>query len=231
MRYLSLLFLFALFAPFSALAHEKQIFEINGTHYQFTVGSLNEPVVIDDRTGVDLRVSKLAEHDHKDGMEMMDMDHSGKDVIPSTPVTGLEKTLRVEIEADGAKKGMDLATVWGTEGAYKATFYPTKVAVYSYRIFGILDGASFDVTFTCDPKGHAMTSAPDKTPVDLGGGVVRHERSGTFGCPSPKEAFEFPAQPASLAALSIEIDQSRMIGWIALALAAAGIAALLFRSK
>src|SRR4051812_35407579 len=83
--------------PSFAFAHEHDVYDIGGKQYQFVVGSLNEPIVVDDKTGVDLTITAAAMPTMSaDG----DMDGPAKDAAPST---GLEKTLKVEISA-GDKK-------------------------------------------------------------------------------------------------------------------------------
>ena len=37
----------------SALAHQRGLFTIGGKKYLFVVGSMNEPVYVDDKSGVD----------------------------------------------------------------------------------------------------------------------------------------------------------------------------------
>ena len=36
-------------------AHQRALFNIDGKDYLFVIGSLNEPVSVDDKTGVDFR--------------------------------------------------------------------------------------------------------------------------------------------------------------------------------
>ena len=88
-----------LLAPLTALAHEHDMFQIGDKQYQFVVGSLNEPVVVDDKTGVDLTVTSGG------GAPTRSPD-GGMDGPPtkSAPVTGLDKTLQVEISAGSQKK-------------------------------------------------------------------------------------------------------------------------------
>ena len=40
----------------NAYAHQRQLFTIGNDDYLFVVGSLNEPIFVDDKTGVDLAV-------------------------------------------------------------------------------------------------------------------------------------------------------------------------------
>ncbi len=182
------LLLFASLVSFgtTASAHEHGVFEIGGQYYQFTIGSQGEPVVVDDRSGLDLRVQKLSSPTASSG----------------TPVLGLESSLKLEISASGQKRTQDITGVWGQPGAYTSLFYPTQATVLSYRIFGTIENADVDLTFTCHPGGHVMGGAPDMTPKDMGKGVTRYHSSGSFGCPMEKAELGFPARSASVGSMS-----------------------------
>jgi len=170
---------FLALSPALAFAHEHQIFEIGDKTYDFTVGSLNEPIVVDDKTGVEFSVWTTG---------------SG-----AAAVTGLEKTLKVEIAAEGKTKVMDLAPAWGEEGSYHAVFYPTVEAVYSYRFFGTVNNVPVDLTFTCNAHGHNMAAMEKNTThLEVSEGVTRIEQRGAFSCPQPKAAMGFPAPSSSL---------------------------------
>ncbi|MBP9757213.1 MAG: hypothetical protein KBD06_01295 [Candidatus Pacebacteria bacterium] len=170
----------SLAVPFIASAHEVQVFEIKGAQYQIVVGSLNEPLVVDDKSGVELRVTAVA---------------------GNKPVEGLEDSLKVELIAGNKRKVMDFETVYNTPGAYKAPFYPTVATTLSYRVYGEIADTPFDQTFTCNAPGHA--SAPeDKTRVEISEGVTRVSKTGAFGCPSPKTDMGFPEASSDLLALS-----------------------------
>lgn len=225
---ISVFLAFSIF-PLPALAHEQQTFEIGKSLYHFTVGSLNEPVMVDDKTGVDLRVAKVSSHVMPNGEVMAGMDMAGMDHGSSTgteiPVTGLEKTLKVELKVAGASKVMDLQTVYGMTGAYKAPYYPTRPMQVSYRFFGDLDGHPVDITFTCNPAGHDMTSTKENTDrVDLGNGVVRVSQKGAFGCPAARDDVTFPDAASSALSSGEGTKTATLIGGLALALALAGLA-------
>jgi hypothetical protein len=175
--------------PMMALAHGHTSFEINERVYMFTVGSLNEPVAVDDKTGVDLRVTSMSRREHEEG-EMSGEENSG------APVLGLEKTLKVELMAGNQKKVQELSTVYGTPGAYKTIFIPTVQTTFSYRVFGMIDNVPFDHTFICNPAGHPV-SPEDKTEVKVSEGVTRILSSGAFGCPVAKADLGFPEKSAS----------------------------------
>lgn len=194
--------------PFTVSAHEVQVFEMKGVQYEIVVGSLNEPLVVDDKSGVDLRVATLP----------------GK-----KPVEGLQDTLKVELIAGDKKKEMELAAVYNTPGSYKAPFYPTVATTLSYRVFGEIAGTPFDQTFTCLPGGHA--SVPEDTNrVSVSEGVVRVSKTGGFGCPEPKAAMGFPEASADLLSLVPE-KSNNALGSIALALSAAAFALVVARRR
>ncbi len=166
--------------PTLASAHERQVINIGGTDYLFVVGSLGEPVVVDDKTGVDFRI-KVA--DPKDPTNA-----SG---AGAKPVTGLEQTLKVELIAGDKKKTQDLTPAYNDAGAYKTTFFPTVQTTLTYRFFGTINNTPVDLSFVCNPAGSPKV-ADDKTSVSLGTGVTRTFKAGGFGCPLAKEDLGFP---------------------------------------
>ncbi len=174
-----------LLLPISVLAHERQAFTIGGTDYLFVVGSLAEPIVVDDKTGVDLRVMKPDPTDPTNA--------SAKGV---TPVTGLESALKVELIAGDKKKVLDLTTVYGTPGSYKAIFFPTVKTTLTYRVHGTLNNTPVDLSFTCATEG--VTAVEDTSRVELTPGVTRTYKNGQYGCPMGKEELGFPEASASL---------------------------------
>ncbi len=172
-----------LFTPTLAGAHERGVFEIGGSYYQFIIGSQGEPVVVDDRSGLDMRIQKLPSATATSG----------------TAVGGLEKTLKLEIKADGQKRTQDITSVYGQVGSYDSLFFPTKSTELTYRVFGTIENAPVDLSFTCHKGGHVMGGAPDLVIKDMGSGVKRHMQSGMFSCPMEKEALGFPVPSVTLA--------------------------------
>lgn len=207
--------------PGIARAHETQVFEIGGKMYQFVVGSLNEPLVVDDKSGVELQVKDLGAHVegmvHDDGH-----DHGG-----GAAVTGLEEALQVELIAGDAKKTLDFAPIYGAPGAYKAPFYPTVATTLSYRVFGTLNDTPVDLTFTCSPAGHVVAKE-DATEVEISEGVTRHKKSGAFGCPVEKEGMGFPEPSADIQTLK---SAGGSAGTVALALSVAALIAAIFANR
>lgn len=175
-------------APMCASAHERQVINIGGTDYLFVVGSLGEPVVVDDKTGVDLRV-KIADP----------KDPTNASAVGTTPVTGLESVLKVEISAGDKKKMMDIVPAWNDAGAYKNTFFPTIKTGITYRFTGTINKTPVDLTFICAPEGTQATE--DKSSVKLGEGVTRTYKNGQFGCPLAKEELGFPEEGMTILGL------------------------------
>jgi hypothetical protein len=168
--------------PFTASAHERHVFEIKGRQYEVVVGSLGEPLVVDDKSGVDLRVSTLP---------------------GNKPVEGLQETLKVELIAGDKKKELPFETVYGTAGAYKAPFFPTVATTLSYRVFGTIEDTPFNVTFTCQSGGHSQATE-DTSRTAISDGVVRTLKTGSFGCPEPKPELGFPEESVELRTLSAD---------------------------
>jgi len=171
----AILVLGSLVLPLVSSAHETRMYEINGVPYEIVVGSLGEPVIVDDKTGVDVEIIR-------DGV----------------PLQGAQESLQIEMSAGEAKKIVDLAPVYGIEGKYKSNFIATVPTTISYRLFGTLEETPVDVSFTCNPAGHPA-SEEETAEVEVSDNVTQTLKRGSFGCPQAKEAFGFPeAAPSAL---------------------------------
>ena len=177
-----------------AWAHERDTFKIGDKYYLLTVGSLNEPFIVDNISGVDLRVSQVSGPGGKGASDGM-----GK----GTPVTGLERTLKVELAAGNKKETLSFDPSDKAPGAYAANFIPTVQTTYNYRIFGAIDNNSVDLTFTC-VTGEVSESAEDNSQVKVSDSITRLRKIGAFGCPASKKTMGFPEPSLS----SYELNQS-----------------------
>lgn len=177
--------LFLALSPIAS-AHEVHNYRIGGKLYEFVVGSLNEPITVDDKTGVDFRVRELSGHGAS-------ADHHATEGA----VEGLDQTLKVEVSAGDKKKTSDLSPVFGQSGAYKTTFYPTVQTTLTYRFFGTLNNTPIDLSFSCNPAGHPQAEE-DTNEVVMSEGVVRTLKRGAFSCPVAKADLGFPEASASL---------------------------------
>jgi len=176
-----------------ALAHERDTFKIGDKYYLLTVGSLNEPYIVDNISGVDLRVLQVPGPGGNGASN-----GTGK----GTPVTGLERTLKVELAAGDKKETLSFDPSDKAPGAYAANFIPTVQTTYNYRIFGAIDNNSVDLTFTC-VTGEVSESAEDNSLVKVSDSIVRLRKIGAFGCPASKKTMGFPEPSLS----SYELNQ------------------------
>ncbi len=193
--------------PISANAHEHQIYKIGNSYYQFTVGSLNEPIAVDDKTGVELAIAKC-----KDAMCSATMSADGDmDGVSGTPVTGLDQTLKVELIAGGQKKTLDLKPLYGVPGTYTAAFYPTVATTLTYRFVGLINETPVDLSFNCLPVG-SVKAVDDMSEIKVSDGVTRTHKGGSFGCPADKASLGFPEKSVSLVALQEESAKGGSMG-------------------
>ena len=176
-----------------ASAHEHDTFKIGDRNYVITIGSLNEPIMVDKISGVDFRVAQVA----APGANHAAATGAG------TPVTGLEQTLKVELIAGDKKQTLSLNPASKSPGFYTADFIPTVQTTYSYRIFGTMNGDAVDLTFTC-AAGEFSESAEDTSQVKVSGTITRIHKAGAFGCPSARKTMGFPEPALS----SYELSQN-----------------------
>lgn len=175
----------ALLLPMAASAHETRMYEINGVPYEIVMGSLGEPVIVDDKTGIDLEI-----------------------VRNGTLLTGAQESLQVELIAGDVSRTVSLSPVYGAEGRYKSNFIATVPTTLTYRLFGELEGTPVDLSFTCNPAGHPQAEA-DENRTEISDGVVQTLKQGAFGCPQEKEAFGFPEAAPSVHMLGMSIEEAQ----------------------
>lgn len=164
-----------------AFAHQRQLFTIGDKDYLFVVGSINEPLYVDDKSGVELFAYL------PNASDPVNSQANG-----TRPIEGLEKMLKVEISAGDKKKELEFEPVFRDPGHYEAPFFPTVETTYNYRLFGDINGTAFNVTWTCSPAGAEETPVSDNSTTQLSQGVTRKSIMGSFGCPLPKTDAGFP---------------------------------------
>lgn len=110
----------------SALAHNSKL--VAGEQYRMSVGFIAEPIHTDERNGLDLAIRRAGE----------------KETIPD-----LEAGLKAElISPDGkSRREMAVRPRYGHPGRYTFDVVLTQPGVYSVRVWGTIDGATFDQTF------------------------------------------------------------------------------------
>jgi hypothetical protein len=170
-----------LLAPTLCSAHETRMYLIDTVPYEIIIGSVNEPVVVDDKTGVTLEIVR-------DGDYLIDA----------------QEYLKVELIASGTSRVQDLVPLYGNEGIYRSKFIATEAVPMTYRVFGMLEGVPVDLSFACNPKGHQHTEVQTENVV-IGEKVVQVSKEGMFSCPEPKENLGFPKASPDMAALQAAV--------------------------
>lgn len=118
----------------SVAAHERR----DVGEYQFVVGFLNEPALVEEPNGLDLRVS-----------------------LNDEPVEGLANTLQAEIIFGDERLPLEIRARFGQPGAYVSDVIPTETGTYSFHIFGDIEGTPVDETFTGGPDTFSEVAARD----------------------------------------------------------------------
>ena len=165
-----------------AFAHEKQLLSINEKPYLFVVGSVGEPVYINDKSGVELFAYTPDPNDPL-----------AEDANGTKPVTGLEKTLKVEISAGPKNKTLDFEPDEDNPSHYTATFFPSAETTYTYTLTGTVDNTPIHISYSCVPgAGDDDSSAGNNTKTVLSKGVVKEQVAGGFSCPMPRDEVTIP---------------------------------------
>jgi hypothetical protein len=164
-----------------AFAHQRQLFTIGDKDYLFVVGSLGEPLYIDQKSGVDFSAF------WPDPSDPVNSRANG-----SKPIEGLENTLKVEVVAGDKNKTFDFEPAFMNPGHYEAPFFPTVETTYNYTLFGVINGTNFRATWTCSPAGGEGTLISNNSTVEISPNVTRKSMMGSFGCPQPLSEAGFP---------------------------------------
>lgn len=114
------------FVP-SVDAHERRT--VAG-RYTFVVGFLEEPALLEQPNGIDLRITNAQTNE---------------------PVEGVERTLKADLIAGGQTKTVELRARFGQRGAYTASVIPTKTGTWVFRFYGEIEGIRIDERFESGP--------------------------------------------------------------------------------
>lgn len=116
----------------NAYAHQRQLFTIGNDDYLSVVGSLNEPIFVGDKTGVDMAAY------WPDPNDPVNSKANG-----TKPIVGLENMLKIELAAGDKKKILNSEPAYQNAGHYEASFFPTIETTYNYTLFGNINGTEF----------------------------------------------------------------------------------------
>ena len=164
----------------TVFAHERQLLTIGGKPYLLVVGSVNEPVYISDKSGVELFAYTP---DLKDPMN--DKANGTK------PISGLDKTVKAEVSAGPKNKTLDFDPDDSNAAHYTATFFPSAQTTYTYTLNGTINDTPIHVSYTCVP-GSGDDTLGNNNKATLSPGVQREGVAGGFGCPLPKADVTIP---------------------------------------
>lgn len=183
--------------PGRAFAHESR--DVAGGKYQLVVGFLVEPAYEAQKNGLDLRVRIPG--------------------TPPTPVTGLEKSLQVEIVHVGTGKSVTKpvrAISAATDpGHYTADVLPSQPGQYRFRIFGTVEAEAVNETFTSGEKFNNVQPIAELSFPDA--------NAGTRSIEGAVQDLEQGVADAQAAASSARIMAAVALGVAVLAVGAAGV--------
>lgn len=163
----------------SLSAHESRLYTIGNQDYWITVGSIEEPVFVDDKSGAEAFIRKA------DPANPLDRNANGTQLIE-----GLEKTLKFEISAGDKKKVFEIEPAFNDSGHYEAVFYPTVETTYNYRLFGTINNVTISFDFQCQTaEGEGQQ---DNSTKQISEGVTQKAQRGGFGCVTSRADVAFP---------------------------------------
>ena len=164
-----------------AFAHQRQLFTIGDKDYLFVVGSIGEPLYVDQKSGVS------CSHIGQIRSDPVNSQANG-----TKPIEGLESMLKVDVSAGDKNKTLRLEPAFRNLGHYEAPFFPTVETTYNYTVFGNINGTDFKSTWICSPGGGESHLISDNSTVELSPNVTRTSILGGFGCPLPISDAGFP---------------------------------------
>jgi len=192
-----LLFMLLTSTVHNASAHQKQLFSIGGKDYLLVVGNANEPVFIDDKSGVELFAY----------IPLNKTDQLSTDPNNTKPVQDLDKSLKVEVSAGSQKKILDFEPDEDNPSHYVATFFPTVQTTYNYRIFGNISNTPVSLVWSCSPLSVSEDAVVSNSTLKLSDNVIRKAVVGGFGCPEPRTDKSFPEKYPPFAEMNNKITE------------------------
>ena len=181
----------------NASAHQKQLVSIDGKDYLFVVGNANEPVFIDDKSGVELFAY----------VPINTTDPLSTNPNNTKPVENLDQVLKVEVSAGSQKKVLDFEPDEDNPAHYIATFFPTIQTTYHYRIFGNISNTPISLNWSCSPISVSEDAVVSNSTVKISDNVIRKSIVGGFGCPEPRSDKLFPEKYPPFAEMNNKITE------------------------
>ncbi|HEY7757306.1 MAG TPA: hypothetical protein VIA08_03650 [Nitrososphaeraceae archaeon] len=160
-------------------AHESRLYNIGNKDYWITVGSIGEPVYVDDKSGAEAFIRTA------DPSNPLDRNANGTKMIE-----GLERDLKFEVSAGDKKKIFEIEPAFDDPGHYEAFFYPTIETTYNYRLFGTINNVTVNFDFQCQTTEGEGNQ--DNSTKQISEDVVQKAQRGGFGCITSRADVSFP---------------------------------------
>src|SRR5581483_8278764 len=180
----------------SASAHDRR--NVAGT-YNFVVGFITEPALVEEPNGIDLRITDAA----------------------NAPVLGAEKTLKAEMSFGDQKKTVELRARFGQPGAYTADLIPTKAGTWVFRFFGAINDTPVDERFESGPG--RFNDVQSKTTMQFPVALPSISELANQGTPAEHNH----AESGAMAAMSLDtqraLDQAESARTLALIFGSLGL--------
>jgi hypothetical protein len=164
----------------NAFAHMRQLLTIGGKQYLLEVGSVNEPVYVGDKSGVDFFAWTP---DPKDPLN-----DTAKGI---KNITGLDTTVKAVVSAGPASKTFDFTPDPSNTAHYTATFIPSAQTTYTYTLTGKINNTPIHISYRCAP-GAGDSTPGNNTKATISPGVSRDKVAGGFDCPLPRAPITVP---------------------------------------
>jgi hypothetical protein len=125
--------------PTSVFAHERRT--IANGKYDVVVGWDVEPAYSDFKNAASIRISQAGSN-------------------PAVPVTGAERTLKVQIRQGASTREFNLRSVFGQQGYYVADIVPTREGDYQWTFVGTINEDQINERFdSADGKFNGVEAA------------------------------------------------------------------------
>ncbi len=179
----------------SASAHEQMVLKLGDLQYFVRIGFADEPAFIGEPATIEFLIGpgRAPALNSKAYTFLPEGFRPSYLRVPEANTT--ENNLSVEVVAGEGRH--DLSVVppfFPAQFAHQARFIPTGIGPYSFRFFGKVDGAPFDVTAACvSVASHGETGQlhpPQWGLEELPVGVVRQYKAGAFPCPLARSLAE-----------------------------------------
>jgi hypothetical protein len=130
-----------LVAPASSFAHERRT--VGGGKYDVVVGWDVEPAFVSEKNAASIRISKAGTN-------------------PAEPITGAERTLKVDIRQGAQTRQFALRSVFGQPGYYVADLLPTRDGDFQWTFTGMIGDDQINEKFdTADGKFNKVLTATE----------------------------------------------------------------------